>query len=291
MFSRRDLGADAPSALADELAAVRQSYAPDCLVLDAAQDFETIPPAAAEDLGLLAESLDPTTYPTEWLPGDAPAALRRYAGPDFTVGMPGDGTVVRTRQTVPPTVVAKKRAEGTPEPFRSFLLAEAFVELSTGVPEHFLPFFGERYRGLDAAVPLGSGEVYQLAAALFDAWVGLHTRPEFASWGDGDAARTNSPRDDDSPENDDTGSDRRYPELHAAWVDAGERLGDRLEDLPGEVARGRTSFPAATEYACSTVKHGLDLPAPFAALDTTAYRDHGADYAVKWAEKTFEKLS
>jgi len=36
------------------------------------------------------------------------------------------------------------------------------------------------------------------------------------------------------------------------------------------------------------VKHGLELPAPFAALDTEAYRDHGADYAVTWAEKTVE---
>jgi hypothetical protein len=38
------------------------------------------------------------------------------------------------------------------------------------------------------------------------------------------------------------------------------------------------------------VKHDLDLPAPFSALDTAAYRDHGADYAVRWANKTFEKL-
>lgn len=272
MFSRRDLGDDPPDELANELAAVRDAYAPDCLVLDADRDFETIPPAAAEDLGLLVDALDPASYPAEWLPDDAPQALRRYAGSDFTVGMPGDGTVVRTRQTVPPTVIVKKRAEGTPEPFRSFLIAEAFVELSTDVPEHFLPFFGERYRELDAAVPLGPGEVYQLAAALFDAWVGLHTRPEFTSWSEGRAERSD------------------YPELHAAWVDAGERLTGRLDALAGEVARGETSFPAATEYACSTVKHDLDLPAPFAALDTEAYRNHGADYAVKWAEKTFEKL-
>lgn len=289
MFSRRDLGDDTPDGLATELAAVRDAYAPDCLVLDAERDFETVPPAAAEDLGLLVDALDPASYPAEWLPDDAPQALRRYAGGDFTVGMPGDGTVVRTRQTVPPTVIVKKRAEGTPEPFRSFLLAEAFVELSADVPEHFLPFFGERYRDLDAAVPLGPSEVYQLAAALFDAWVGLHTRPEFVSWGgagDGDEGNGGDRNGDDSPD-----ERNRYPELHAAWVDAGERLTGRLDGLSGEVARGELSFPAATEYACSTVKHDLDLPAPFAALDTAAYRTHGADYAVKWAEKTFEKLA
>jgi hypothetical protein len=38
------------------------------------------------------------------------------------------------------------------------------------------------------------------------------------------------------------------------------------------------------------VKHDLDPPAPFAALDTQAYRDHGAEYAVRWAEKTFSQL-
>ncbi|MFC6771728.1 hypothetical protein ACFQDD_09405, partial [Halorubrum pallidum] len=57
-----------------------------------------------------------------------------------------------------------------------------------------------------------------------------------------------------------------------------------------EVARGETDFASATEYACSAVRHGLDLPAPFAALDTGAYRDRGALYAVKWAEKTFESM-
>lgn len=259
MFERRDLP--------DDLAAIRAAYAPDCTVLTAERDFETLPAEAAEDLGLLAESLDPATYPTEWLPADAPAALRRYAGGDFTVGMPGDGTVVWTRQTVPPTVVAKKRVEGTPEPFRSFLFAEAFVELSLGVPEQFLPFFGERYRELDAAVPRGSSEVYQVAAALYDAWVGLQVREEFAGW------------EDD------------HPTLFEAWREAGERLEGRLGGLSGEVARGETSFAAATEYACSAVKHGLDLPAPFAALDTEAYRDHGAAYAVRWAETTFEKLA
>ena len=259
MFAERDLP--------DDLAAVKAAYAPDCTVVTADRDFETLPPEAAEDLGLLAESLDPNSYPAEWLPDDAPAALRRYAGGDFTVGMPGDGTVVWTRQTVPPTVVAKRRVEGTPEPFRSFLFAEAFVELSSDHPEGFLPFFGERYRALDAAVPFGPVETYQLAAALYDAWVGVRTREVFAGW------------EDD------------HPTLHEAWREAGDRVAGRLDDLSGEVARGETSFAAATEYACSAVKHGLDLPAPFTALDTEAYREYGAEYAVRWAETTFERLA
>ncbi|ESP87921.1 DUF7089 family protein [Candidatus Halobonum tyrrellensis] len=256
-----------PHDLSDDLEAVRAAYAPDCTVVTAGRDFETLPPAAAEDLGLLAESLDPTSYPAEWLPDDAPDPLRRFAGGDFTVGMPGDGTVVWTRQTVPPTVIAKKRAEGTPEPFRSFLFAEAFVELSLDVPEQFLPFFGERYRELDAAVPRGPGEVYQVAAALYDAWVGLHSREAFRGW------------------------ESDHPTLFEAWREAGDTVAGRLDDLSGEVARGETSFAAATEYACSAVKHDLDLPAPFAALDTEAYRDHGAEYAVRWAETTFEKIT
>lgn len=258
-FERRSLGSSVDAA--------REAYASDCVVLDAAADFETLPPEAAEELGLVVDSLDPAAYPTEWLPENAPAQLRRYAGSDFTIGMPGDGTVVWTRQTVPPTVLVKKRSEGTPADFLEFLLAEAFVELSLDVPEHFLPFFGESYRDLDAATPLGPNETYQLAAALFDAWVGLQTREVFRGW-EGD-----------------------HPDLHAAWVDAGERLTGRLDGLSGEVARGDLSFTAATEYACAAVKHDLDLPAPFSALDTEAYRDHGPDYAVRWAAKTFEKLA
>ncbi|SEO60377.1 hypothetical protein SAMN04487948_103445 [Halogranum amylolyticum] len=252
--------------LPDDVAAVRAAHAPDCLVLDASADFETIPPAAAEDLGLLVESLDPATYPSEWLPDDAPALLVRYAGSDFTIGMPGDGTVVWTRQTVPPTVVAKKRAEGTPEEFLDFLFAEAFVQIGLDVPEQFLPFFGEHYRELDRAVPLGPSDVYQVAAALYEAWVGLQTREVFREWAD------------DSPR------------LHEAWVDAGERLEGRLADLPTAVAHGETSFPEATEFACSAIKHDLELPAPFAALDTAAYVEYGPDYAVQWAEKTFAQL-
>jgi hypothetical protein len=246
--------------------AVRDAYAPDALVLDVGRDFETLPSPVAEDLGLLVDRLDPASYPAEWFPGDVPDALARYAGSDFTIGLPGDGTVVWTRQTVPPTVLVKFRARGTPDAFLDFLLAEAFVQLSLDVPESFLPFFGERYVALDRAVATTPVEVYQVAAALYEAWVGIQTRSVFADWAG------------------------EYPALHEAWLDAGERLEPRLADLPAEVARGKTSFAAATEYACSAVKHGLDLPAPFSALDTEAYGEYGADYAVQWAEKTFEQL-
>jgi len=130
-------------------------------------------------------------------------------------------------------------------------------------------FFGERYRELAAITDprIGPTGTYQLAVALYDAYLGLQTREVFGSWADD------------------------YPGLYDTWADAGERLQPRLSDLSGEVARGGTDFAAAAELACSAVKHGLELPAPFAALDTAAYGDHGADYAVRWAEKTLEQLS
>jgi len=255
--------------LSSTLSAVRDEYAPNSTVLDVDTDFETLQPAVAEDLGLLADSIDPTSYPADWLPAASPTVLQRYASGVFTVGMPGDGTVVWTRQTEPPTVLVKQRAEGTPDPFLSFLIAEAFVQLNADVPEHFLPFFGDQYLALDTAVHLGENDVYQIAAALFDGWVGLHTREVFASWAD----------------------ESQFGPLYDVWVDAGERLEPRLANLSSLVARGELSFPAATEYACSAMKHDLDLPTPFSALDTAAYRDHGPAYAVQWADKTFETLA
>ena len=260
MFSERTLS--------PTLAAVREAYAPTATVLDVETDFETLPPAVAEDLGLLADSLDPASYPADWLPENVPRALQRYAGESFTVGMPGDGTVVWTTQTDPPTVLLKGRAEGTPEAFLSFLIAEAFVQLAVDVPEHFLPFFADSYRELDRAVGLGAADVYQLAAALFDGWVGLQTRDVFASWAD----------------------DPQYDSLYATWLDAGERLEPRLGELSRLVAHGEMSFPEATEYACSAIKHDLELPTPFGALDTAAYREHGATYAVQWADTTVAAL-
>jgi hypothetical protein len=249
----------------DELGAVKDTHAPDALVLDCERDFETIDPAVAEELALLVDGLEPHTYPEAWVPADAPEQLHRYAGEEFTIGMPGDGGVAWTRQTDPPVVFVKPRLTGSPDSFISFLIAEALVETALDVPEQFLPFFEARYAELATAVPLDPTGVYQLAAALSTAYVGRQTREVFADW------------DDDTT-------------LFAEWVDAGERLEPRIGDLSAEMARGETEFPAAAELACSAVKHGLELPPPFAALDSMAYDEHGPDYAVEWARKTFEKL-
>ena len=282
----------APHELDADVAAVRDRHAPDTPVLDVDGSFETLPPATAEDLGLFVDGLDPASSPTEWLPERVPDPLRRYAGPSFTVGLQGAGTVVRTTQTTPQTLLVKPRAKTTPSDFLAFLLADRLVQVGVDpvpkaiagvdgqtpdLPETFLPFFGPRYPDLDAAIRgpeaertgdarFSPADVFQIAAALFDAWVGLHTRSVFASW------------EDD------------LPRLFEAWVDAGDRVEGRLSELSGAVARGETDFASATEYACSAVRHGLELPAPFAALDTAAYRDRGAPYAVKWAEKTFASM-
>lgn len=258
MFDERDLSG--------ELAGVRADHAPDALVFDCDRDFETLQPAVAEELAVRVSAFEPVDYPADWVPEDAPPQLRRLASDEFTVGMPGDGGVAWTRQTDPPSVFVKPRLEGSPEAFVDLLVAEALVEAGSDPPEHFLAFFDGDYRDLVAATDLGPAGDYQLAAALSDAYAGLHTRPVFADWTDD------------------------YPELHAQWADAGERLRPRLEDLPAEVATGETGFAAAAELACSGVKHGVDLPASFAALDTAAYREHGAQFAVRWAEKTFAAL-
>jgi hypothetical protein len=258
MFAERDL--------APAVAAVREAHGG--LVLDCEQDFETLPPAAAEDLGLLVDGLDPFDAPDAWLPPDAPEVLREYASGTFTVGMPGDGSVAWTRQTDPPVVVCKPRLDESPAAFADFLVAEAIVQAGLGDPEHFLGFFQGRYPEFDAALDaLGPVETYQVAAACHDAYLGLATRDIFAGWRDGETAP-----------------------LFEAWMDAGDRLTGRLEELPGAVARGETGFADAAELACSGVKHALDIPSPFDALDAAAYRDHGADYAVRWAERTAETV-
>lgn len=256
MFERRSLS---PS-----VETVRETYAPDARVLDCERDFETLPPAQAEGLGLFVDALEPASYPSEWLPADAPQLLRRYAGTDFTVGMPGDGSVVWTRQTDPPVLIVKPRIQGSPKPFIDFLIAEALVAVGIDIPEHFLGFFESSYRDLDQAVALDPNSTYQIGAALYDGWRGLETRERFAEW-----TETN-------------------PDLADAWHDAGSRLEGRVSNLPTALARGETDFADATELACSAIKHAIELPTPFSALDTAAYRDHGPEYAVQWAEKTFE---
>lgn len=258
MFDERNLTAS--------LAAVRDEHAPDAVTFDCEADFETLPPAGLEELLDRVDLSEPTTYDFEWLPEDAPDVLARLAGPDLVIGTPGDGSVAWTRQTDPPVVLVKARVRGSPESYVDFLLGEAFVELGLGLPEHFLGYFQERYRDLDAAVPLPPADTYQIANALYDGFLGLHTREEFATWGED------------------------YPDLADAWRDAGDRLEPRLSTLSSEVSAGRTSFAAATEIACGALKHAVEVPSPFAALDTLAYRDHGAPFAVRWAEKTFEKL-
>lgn len=106
MFSQRTLSSPVQR--------LHREITPDVLVLDVERDFETLPPAVAEELGLLVDALDPTSYPESWLPENAPAQLTAYAGSQFTIGLPGDGTVVRTHQTEPATVLVKARAETTP---------------------------------------------------------------------------------------------------------------------------------------------------------------------------------
>jgi hypothetical protein len=257
MFTRRDLP--------DDLEAIREEHAPEAFVFDTS-DFETLPRSQAEELGVIVDAFDPITHTDEWLPPDPPAQLREYVGSSFTIGMPGDGGVTWTTQTEPPSVFVKGRTEGSPDPFVDFLIAEALVQAGLGLPEHFIGFFQDQYPDLASLTPLSSVETYQLATALYEAYLGLYTRPVFESWTD------------------------THPRLYDAWADAGERLEPRLSDLAREVATDQTRFAAAAEIGCSALKHGLDLPTPFGALDTAAYRETGPEYAVVWTRKTFEKL-
>jgi len=252
--------------LSEPVAAVRDEHAPGTLVLSCEQDFETIPPAQAEDLLLITSTVDPASYDPAWVPADAPEPLIRYASDRLTIGMPGDGGVAWTRQTEPPLVFEKPRLAGSPESFIEFLRAEALVQIGLGEPEHFLGFFGSSYPDFVAATEghLSPAETYQLAVACYEAYLGLQTREIFAAW--------------DGP-------------LFAAWLDAGERLEDRLSGLSTAVARGQTSFTDAAELACSAIKHAGELPAPFDALNASVYLDHGPEYAIAWADRTLSVLN
>jgi hypothetical protein len=252
--------------LEDDLETVRETHAPDAVVLRSAGDFETLSPERAMQLGPFVESFDPLVYDEAWVPPDAPAVLGRLTEGDVRIGAPGDGSIAWTRQTRPPAVIEKPRTEGSPADFVDFLVAEALVEIGLEVPEHFLGFFETAYRALDDAVPLGPADTYQVAAALYDAWIGLQTRGVFETWTD------------------------EHPRLGEAWRDAGERLQPRVSSLSKAVATGDTDLADGIELACSGIKHGLDLPAPFDALDVATYRDRGAPYAVTWAEKVFDAL-
>lgn len=257
MFTERSLD--------DAVEAVRADHAPDALVLDCDHDFETLPSAQAEELGLVTDRLEPVSYPAAWLPPDAPEILTRCASGELTIGMPGDGSVVWTRQTDPPVVLCKPRLDGSPDDFVEFLIAEALVEIGLDEPEHVLGFFGEEYRAFADATGEGLGpvETYQLAVACRDAYLGLQTRDVFASW---------------------EGS------LFDAWINAGDRLSGRVENLPTLIARGELSIAEAAELACNGIKHAGELPAPFDALDSTAYLDHGPAFAVEWLDTVSETL-
>ena len=249
-----------------ELDAVRTEHAPSALVLDVERDFETLPPAIAENLLAIVDGVDPLTYDDSWIPEGAPETLRRLASDEFTIGAPGDGGVAWTRQTDPPIVLVKPRLEGSPSGFIDFLIAEALVEIGLDGPEHFIGFFEDEYRALADATPLSAADTYQLAAALYTAFVGRSTRQVFSGW------------------------ETEQPDLYAEWIDAGERLEPRLSDLSRDVAMGQTGFSDAAELACSAIKHDVAIPTPFDALDTAAYGQYGAGFAVRWAEKTFEAL-
>lgn len=258
MFTDRSLSAT--------LTDIRETHAPETLVVGCKENFETIPPAQAEELALVTDSLSPTSCPDDWVPADAPSVLERYASSDFTIGMPGDGSVAWTHQTEPPVVFCKPRLDESPDAFAEFLLGEALVEVGLDEPEHFLEFFGETYPEFADATAdaLSPVETYQVAAACYDGYLGLQTREVFADW-EGD--------------------------LFDAWLDAGQRLESRVERLPEAIARGETSFADATELACSAIKHAGELPPPFDALDAAVYLDHGPDYAVQWVERTVETLT
>ena len=250
--------------VSDEVEAVRDEHAPGAIVLDAASDFETLAPAKLDAIATRVDDIHPHEYDPSWLPAESPELLRRLTTNDLVVGMPGDGSVAWTTQTTPPVLIVKPRVEGSPGEFVDFLVAEALVEAGADLPEHFLGFFQAEYRDFAAAVPYNPHTTYQLAVALCEAYRGLYTRDVFETW------------------------PGTYPALGDAWADAGERLADRVDDLPGAVARGETQFADAAELACAGVKHGIDVPAPFGALDTIAFREHGASFAVRWAEKLFD---
>jgi len=247
--------------LSGALAAVRSARTPDAIVLDAERDFETLSPEGLSELREYVEG--PTPHPAEadWLPEEAPELLGVLVGPDPVVGMPGDGAVAWTPRTDPPVVIVKGRTEGSPAAFMEFLLAEALVELGVDLPEHFLDFFGSDFPEFVEGLGADPATAYQIAVAVCEAYRGHHTRPVFEGWAG------------------------EHESLHDAWLDAGDRLDERLDGLAVEVAGGQTAFADAAELACAGVKHGLDVPTPFSPLGSAAFEEYGASFAVKWAEK------
>lgn len=254
MFSQTVLDAD--------LERFREETCPEALVLTTERDFEVMPQDWLYELALVTDDIRTGVDPVDpsWVPEDAPSIAHRLADGDPLIGLPGDGSLTRTRTTEPPLVILKPRSETVPDTFRRFLIAEALVDLGADHPDHALAFFKETYPRFDAVVDNEPVATYQLAVALFAAWRGLNNRTVFRNWAE------------------------PFPSLHAAWQDAGDRLRDRLETLPEALARGDLTFPTATELAANGIKHDLELPAPFAAFDVSAYRQEGPEFAIRWAE-------
>ena len=247
-------------------AALKEAVAPDLLVLTSEQEFETMPTDWLFELALVTDDIETTSYQEAWIPATAPRALQQLTGNDPVIGAAGDGGVTWTRQTDPPIVFLKPRTEGIPEAFLEFLVAEAMLDVVLSHPEHPLDFFAADYPLLQEAVGGDPGLAHRLSGALTEAWCGLGRRERFRAWDDA------------------------YPSLYAAWRDAGERLAGRIQTLPSELASGSLGFAAATELACSAIKHDIRLPQPFDALDVAAYREHGSSFAIRWTERTFAQL-
>ena len=258
MFATRDLS--------PPVAAWQTEVLPDARVVDCGREFDVLPADLTYELALFTDAVTPVTYPDTWIPGDAPSHLQRYTGSNPVVGRPGQGSVTWTRQYDPPVVIVKPRGRDLPESFLAFVLAEALLVCSLGLPEHPLGFFEGNYQELQDIV----GEpapTARLAGALFDAWIGLHTRPRYRGWA-----------------ND-------HPELLAAWEEAGRLLDDRIANLQDRRTSGSIDFLEATDIACSAIKHGHDLPSPYQALAVDRYRTEGAPYALRWVERTINAVA
>ena len=255
-----------PYGLREDLDDLRNELAPSTQILECDREFESMPEDWIYELAFVTDSIAPVTYPADWIPENAPSALDRYADTEPAIGLPGDGGVTWTANTDPSLVIVKPRLTGAPEDFRDFLVAEAILQLSLDHPETAIEFFGESYPALQTATNDNVDLTFRLAVSLFDGWQGLETREQFRKWAD------------------------RYPRLHDAWADAGEQLQPRIDSLPMLLSNRSLRFGEATELACSAIKHDLDLPSPFAALDVAAYRERGSEFAVRWTERTLEQL-
>lgn len=231
------------------------------MVFETEADFEILPERTVDELATRADTYEPRSYDTAWLPSERPTVLERIADGSAPIGSPGDGAVIWTRTTTPPTVLVKPRIEGSPESFVAFLIAEALVEAGSDLPEHFLGLFEAAYPTFATALDLDPATTYQIAAASTAAYRGHTVRPICEGWGED------------------------CPDLHAAWVDAGERIRPRVEGLVEAVDAGRTGLGDAAELAGAAVKHGIEPPGPFAALADERFQEHGAPFAVAWAER------